>query len=71
MECHFPNTSKSFPACVIFGDALKILNLFSKLFFMWETIFVEIDLFKSKHIFVVSLPQVPLIFVIEPNKFAH
>ena len=38
---------------------------------MWKTIHVEIDTFKSKHIFVVSLPQVPLIFVVEPNKFAH
>jgi len=32
-------------------DVLNILNLFSKLVFMWKTIFVEIDLFKSKHIF--------------------
>jgi zinc transporter ZupT len=42
-----------------------------KLFFMWEAVLVEKDLFKPKHIFVVCLPQVPLVFVIEPYKFSH
>jgi len=49
----------------------KVSAVFSKLFFMWKTVLVEKDLFKSKHIFVVCLPQVPLVFVIEPYKFSH
>ena len=47
------------------------MTVFSNLFFMWETVFVEIDLLESKHIFVICLPQVPLVFVIEPNQFGH
>jgi hypothetical protein len=49
----------------------KVSAVFSKLFFMREAVLVEIDRFESKHIFVVCLPQMPLVFVIEPNMFSH
>jgi hypothetical protein len=29
------------------------------------------NFFKSEHIFLVGLPQVPLVFVIEPNQPSH
>ena len=38
---------------------------------MGEAVLVEINPFESEHIFVVRLPQVPLVFVIEPDKPGH